>query len=96
MESILIICNFLLGLICLCLILNLKKLNNYLNKMESNKLNDSTKEIHLDEIIVNQELIKKEHERVIEESVVTYPTESQNKFAFKIFKYFSEKNKGIV
>ena len=35
-------------------------------------------------------------EGVIEESVVTYPTESQNKFAFKIFKYFSEKKKGLV
>jgi hypothetical protein len=47
MESILIMCSFLLCLICLCLILN--QLNKYILKIESTKLNDSTSEKRLNE-----------------------------------------------
>ena len=92
MESILIMCSFLLCLICLCLILN--QLNKYILKMESTKLNDSSSEKRLNEIIIDP--IIKENNKLIEKSALTYPTESQNKFAIKIFKYFSEKKKGLV
>ena len=94
MESILIMCSFLLCLICLCLILN--QLNKYILKIESTKLNDSTSEKRLNEIIIDP-IIKENKLKInIEKSTLTYPTESQNKFAFKIFKYFSEKKKGLV
>jgi len=90
MESILIICSFLLCLICLCLILN--QLNKYILKIE---LNDSTSEKHIDEITIDPG-IKESNNVIIEKSTLIYPTESQNKFAFKIFKYFSEKKKGFL
>jgi hypothetical protein len=94
MESLLIMCCFLLSLVCLYLILN--HLKNYLDKInKSNELNDLSEEKQLNEIILDPEEIKKLHEKIIKESNVTYPTESHNKFAFKIFKHFSGKNKGF-
>jgi serine/threonine-protein kinase RIO1 len=93
MESLLIMCCFLLSLICLFLILN--HLKNYLDKINSDELNDLSEEKQLNEIILDPEEIKKLHEKIIKESNVIYPTESHNKFAFKIFKHFSGKNKGF-
>ena len=94
MESLLIMCCFLLSLICLYLILN--HLKKYLDKINSDELNDLSEEKQLNEIILDPEEIKKLHEELLKESNVTYPTESHNKFAFKIFKHFSEKNKGFL
>jgi hypothetical protein len=93
MESLLIMCCFLLSLICLYLILN--HLKNYLDKINSDELNDLSEEKQLNEIILDPEEIKKLHEKLLKESNVTYPTESHNKFSFKIFKHFLEKNKGF-
>jgi hypothetical protein len=93
MESLLIMCCFLLSLICLYLILN--HLKNYLDKINSDELNDLSEEKQLNEIILDPEEIKKLHEKIIKESNAIYPTESHNKFAFKIFKHFSGKNKGF-
>ena len=64
MIGILIMCSFLLGLICLCLIIN--RLINNLRK-KSKKLNDP------------KETIIRKHMKLVEKLKVANPTESQNK-----------------
>ncbi len=63
---------------------------------EQNKktINDSEQQItNLTQSMLH---LKRQNKKLIKESNLAYPTESQNKFAFKIFKYFSEKNKGLI
>ena len=90
-------CIFLLGLIFLCLITNLL-LNHLKNKT---KKQDDPKIDKKIDIIVNEtskidpKAIERKHMKLVKELNIDNPTESQNKFAFKIFKYFSQKNKGL-
>ena len=63
---------------------------------EQNKktINDSEQQItNLTQSMLHS---KRQNKKLIKESNLAYPTESQNKFAFKIFKYFSEKKKGFL
>jgi hypothetical protein len=57
-------------------------------------INDSEQQIT--NLTQSMQQFKGQNKKLIKETNLAYPTESQNKFAFKIFKYFSEKNKGFI
>ena len=63
---------------------------------EQNKKTINDSEQQITNLTQSMQQLKGQNKKLIKESNLAYPTESQNKFAFKIFKYFSEKNKGFI